>query len=283
MRPLFITLAYYTLFGCNSGSFTTDPSGNLIRDSSSSSSSTDQTAEKSERSLPRTPVEYIDGGGISLPVEQGGLVNEGAYLNLCAQKNIKAFETTLVFPSNIGQQCEWGKNGNYVSDSKYISARRVFEQSFTIDTDSKEIVICDFEITMNKNFTRFDDDIVLMYDDAIFATDCLGHQFLSTLGLPKVGAALGYDYSKLSGKKWPAVIPWNASGVDGQIKTTQSSKGERVGSIDLRLTSEFLKQLPASILQGTQHKLSFVLHGNKHATDCQHDGFEFDVRITYLD
>lgn len=219
--------------------------------------------------------------------EDGEVVIDETKLRALCETKAKTYDTTLSFPANTGDQCEWGKDGNLPGGNGSagdIRAVRRFLKPLKIPTKNKYVFLCDFGISTENKFTVFDDDIVITLNDWIIASDYLSESFYTTRKLEKTGELFKYDFKKIVGAKWPTAKDYLGPGVTGELDTRQNSQSQREGKVNVTLSKGFLEAMPKKEMVAAEHEFGFSIHGNRmQDADCQHSGFDFKVDVKYLD
>jgi hypothetical protein len=202
----------------------------------------------------------------------------------CRNKEKRRVQQTLVFaPDTV--ECAWGEDGNLPQSSgAMIAAVQSYTQSINLGVPVASI--CDFSLSMNEEYTVYDDDITFSFDEFAFAGDFLHREWLvDTAGLDQVGSLLRYDRLKVIGKNHPGVTgseEWLEAGITGDFNTRQNAATQREGNFNLQLTNDFLDLMPRVDLTRQVHEFGFHIFGNHGASDCQHQGFTIDVDISFV-
>jgi|GEM_PF-2893283 len=204
----------------------------------------------------------------------------------CSGKNLVTVKKTLVFEPDT-TVCAWGEDGNQVLDlstfTSFIQINAV--QSYTQEIDLGVPVgsICDFSLSMNEEFTVYDDDITFTFDQYAFAGDFLNREWLRDVAeLEEVGDLLRYDRLKVIGQETPQEEEWLEQGVVGEFNIEQNDSRQREGNFNLELTRDFLDLMPRDDLKQQVHEFGFHIFGNVHDNDCTHQGFTIDVEVSFV-
>ena len=220
--------------------------------------------------------------GFQSGINASNVITDGVSVDeFCSGKATTRVQKTLEFERDfIG--CAWGQDGNIDQISgSIISAVQSYTQS--IDLGAPVGSICDFSLSMNEEFTVYDDDITFTFDEFAFAGDFLNRDWLKdTAGLEEVGSLLRYDRLKVIGQDVPEEDDWLEVGIEGEFNTRQNATNQREGNFNLLLTRNFLDLMPREDLTRQVHEFGFHIWGNFAITDCTHSGFTIDVDVEFV-
>jgi hypothetical protein len=214
----------------------------------------------------------------------GAIITDGVSVEeFCGGKATRRVQQTLVFEPDT-EVCAWGVDGNIASSNgSIISAVQSYTKS--IDLGAEVGSICDFSLSMDEAFTVYDDDITFTFDEFAFAGDYLHREWLvNVAGLEQVGSLLRYDRLSMIGKTHAGAsnAEWLEEGITGEFNTRQNAATQREGNFNLQLTRDFLDLMPRVDLTRQVHQFGFHIFGNLNASDCQHQGFNIDVDVSFV-
>jgi hypothetical protein len=203
----------------------------------------------------------------------------------CGSNATQRVQQTLFFPPDT-EVCAWGQDGNLPLFDSGLGIAAVQSYVQPINLGVPIASICDFSLSMNETYTVFDDDITFTLDQFAFAGDFLHRDWLKNVaGMDQVGSLLRYNRLKVIGREHPGVsnaAEWLEAGVTGDFNTRQNSASQREGNFNLQLTRSFLDLMPRQDLTRQVHEFGFHIFGNRHVSDCQHQGFIIDVDISFV-
>lgn len=185
---------------------------------------------------------------------------------LCASKTLNQQKKSLEFPAQ-SSGCKWSKDGNLDKRDGFFQAR--LEQILDLDLNSDQS-ICELKLSSHQASLRFDDEMLLMFNDRILLMSQNNFDLFNEDSGLKV-----YDWSRLVGK-WHRQVGFGCWGA----KICDVPKTEKTGRLLLELNQEAVIKINEIREKQKKQVLKLVVTGdNDSESDCRHSGLQIELEL----
>lgn len=191
----------------------------------------------------------------------------------CSNRSLKTANASVNFPKP--QSCKWNADGNLADRNGYVQARS--EQRYDLPVPPNA-VICDLSFNFPNQNMRYDDQIIMTFNDYVLASSYKG---LTDL-LPKDGDLRRYEWEALKGKSTD-VVGYNPYivGQELGLASVQMPQTETNGQIKLAMDKQIFYKFAAKKLPADAHRFGMVTTGDNDSSDCQHEPIQFSLSVKY--
>ena len=192
------------------------------------------------------------------------------------QDRIQVAEIPVDLPAT-DRVCRWELNGNLAKRNSYLQAR----ESQYVDINLPDHAeICDLSFEFQEQDFRHDDVFFFGLDGVVLASN--GRFALSQLD----SGHLAFLWDEVKGERFPS--NFNSRRDQDYCLGRDSGKGdcswpitEKKGKINLFFDSEVIQSVSRTC-KTKKHRFSMVVGGDNDASDCQHTGVNFSIKVKYV-